>query len=180
MNQPQEKPRLALCARAPRSGCTCWSSASMPPSQARCGSTFDAVHTVSLDITPDAETATRMLSTKPVRPRGGGSGDLGRRFRVTQIRQGQLPLDRHAGRHPQPGAAVPAPGGQVPDRRPAVQAGDIRRIRRASLLLAEEVNVRRRRQQNACWRSAPIPTTSRSAAAARWPSTMPATTCSIY
>ena len=45
-----------------------------------------------------------------------------------------------------------------------------------ALLLAKAVTRAAVASRSACWRSAPIPTTSRSAAAARWPSTTPRTT----
>src|SRR4249919_321445 len=65
MNRPQEKPRLGVMRQIPKKRLHLLVVNADTAATSVLRSTFDAVHAVSLEIAPDAETATRMLSAEP-------------------------------------------------------------------------------------------------------------------
>jgi LmbE family N-acetylglucosaminyl deacetylase len=65
MNQPQEKPRLSVVRKIPEKRLRILVVNDDDAVTTVLKSAFDAVRTVSLEITPDAESAIRILSTEP-------------------------------------------------------------------------------------------------------------------
>jgi LmbE family N-acetylglucosaminyl deacetylase len=147
MNQLQEKPRLGVVRKSPKKRLHLLVVSVDAAVTSALRSTFDAVHTVSLDITPDAETATRMLSAKPydlvaVDPAISAGGFALLKYVKDNYRWTATLVATH---NQEPQFLRQAVKCRIDGLlfRPAISDEFVEQV----LLLAEEVNVRRRRQQ---------------------------------
>ena len=173
MTQPSEKPRLGVVRETPEKQLRILvvNTDDMVTNVLR--TEFGPLANVLLEVLPDAEAAQRWLTTEPC--------DL--LALDPDLTPGGFELLKHVKDNYRWTATLVATHNQDPQfLRHAVKCRIDGLLFRPStstefleqcLLLAEAVNARR----SACWRSAPTPTMSRSAAAVRWPSTRPITTC---
>ena len=147
MNRPQEKPRLGVVRQSPKKRLHLLVVSADDAVTSALRSTFDAVRTVSLEITPDAETATRMLSAKPydlvaVDPAISSGGFALLKYVKDNYRWTATLLATH---NQEPQFLRQAVRCRIDGLlfRPATSTEFVEQV----LLLAEEVNLRRRHEQ---------------------------------